>query len=91
MSDPSDAFCPWYAVRLRNEAIGGQPENEWLEDTCAGGSLAEFGRAVWFDSPEEARDALVSADLELSEFVLVRLQVDPEGGNHYLTEDVAWP
>lgn len=82
---------PWFAVRLRNEAIGHVPTDEWLADTCGGGNYGEFGASVWYDSAEEARDALYGAELDTRDHVLVRLRVDPAGGNHYLTEDVAWP
>lgn len=99
-----DVVRPWYAVKrfLTAEELGHEIPSfvvdgkcwTWLEDTCAGGSYSvEFGRTVWYDSAEEARDALVAAELELEVHGLVRLEVNPapDGGNHYLSQDVPWP
>lgn len=97
---PAAIVHDWFAVKLTREAwierageiVGTLTPLPWLEDTCAGGTYAdEFGRSVWYDTAIEARDAMFGAELELREHTLVRLQVNPDGGNHYLMTDVAWP
>jgi len=99
---PSKVVHDWYAVKLTRAALVedlGEADADrcieagthWLEDTCASGTYDDFGRSVWFDTAEDARGALAAAEMDLVEHQLVRLRVNPDGGNHYLMEDVAWP
>lgn len=91
-----------YAVRLTDEAMRatvGPYHREglqlWLEDDHEGGNYDdEFGRAIWYDSPGEALVALAGLDDHedvVGDHVLIRLDVDPRGGNHYLMTEVPWP
>lgn len=74
----------WYAVkRTQSQA--------WLVDTCAGGTYdLEFGSAVWYDEPDEAKLALIAAELDPREHTLVRLHTQPQT-NHYSMKELPWP
>lgn len=79
----------WYAVRDKQTRA-------WLVDTCAGGTFdVEFGRAVWYDEPDEAYLAITllacDSDRQMhpTDFQLVRLHVQPNS-NHYSMKEIPW-
>jgi hypothetical protein len=52
------------------------PSQGWLVDTCAGGAFAwNVDEAMWFDTEEEAVQALAAAEIEvLDDFKFTRVK-----------------
>lgn len=78
----------WYAVRHdRTQAwfVGAHEGNASITYDAS----LEFGASMWFDEPDEAALALVTAHEKLQDWQLIRLSTQLHT-NHYKMEQISW-